>query len=146
MDAKMVEKIVKSKLVNFLVADAQVNYDNVSDLYEVAGSGVVDALADVLEAFKEAYGGLWVGGKMELTQTAVRLSANAMNRVVQEGTLDIEIPLALVRKVSIEGGFVTKIVRLDTDAGSVKFRCFGAKDVASLIEQMTLSPASILAR
>lgn len=142
----MVEKIVKSKLVNFLVADAQVNYDNVSDLYEVAGSGVVDALADVLEAFKEAYGGLWVGGKMELTDTAVRLSANAMNRVVQEGTLDIALPLSLVRKVSIEGGFVTKIVRLDTDAGSVKFRCFGAKDVASLIEKMTLSPASILAR
>jgi hypothetical protein len=142
----MVEKIVKSKLVNFLVADAQVNYDNVSDLYDVAGSGVVDAVADVLEAFKEAYGGLWVGGKMVLTQTAVRLSANAMNRVVQEGILDIELPLSLVRNVSVEGGFVTKIVRLDTDAGSVKFRCFGAKDVALLIEKMTLSPTSILAR
>ncbi|RON13666.1 hypothetical protein [Pseudomonas frederiksbergensis] len=136
----MAEEILKSKLVNFLVADAQVNYDGVSDLYDVAGSGVVEALADVLEGFKEAYGGLWVGGKMLVTQTAVRLSANAMNRLVQEGTLDIEVPLALVRKVSIEGGFVTKIVRLDTDAGSVKFRCFGAKDVASLIEKMTLSP------
>ncbi|WP_338526996.1 hypothetical protein NUH87_29285 [Pseudomonas batumici] len=142
----MVEKIVKSKLVNFLVADAQVDYETVGDLYSVAECGDVDAVADVLEAFKEAYGGLWVGGKMVLSQTAVRLSANAMNRIVQEGTLDIELPLAMVRKVSVEGGFVTKIVRLDTDAGSVKFRCFGAKDVASLIEKMIISPASILTR
>jgi hypothetical protein len=35
---------------------------------------------------------------------------------------------------------------VDTDAGSVKFRCFGAKDIVSLIEKMIISPASILAR
>jgi hypothetical protein len=29
MDAKMVEKIAKSALANFLLADAQVNYDGV---------------------------------------------------------------------------------------------------------------------
>ena len=142
----MAEEILKSKLVNFLVADAQLNHANVGHLFSVAESGDVDALAEVLEAFKEAYGGLWVGGKMVVTQTVVRLSANAMNRVVQEGTLDIELPLALVRKVSVEGGFLTKIVRMDTDAGSVKFRCFGAKDIVSLIEKMIISPALILAR
>jgi len=62
-----------------------------------------------------------------------------MNRLVQDGTLDIELPLAMVRKVSIEGGFITRIVRLDTEAGSVKFRCFGAKGFAALIEELTLS-------
>ncbi|EJM63960.1 hypothetical protein PMI30_03985 [Pseudomonas sp. GM50] len=136
----MTGQILKSKLVNFLVADAEVNYDNVDDLYSIAEAGNVDVLSDVLEAFKEAYGGLWVGGKMVLTQTTVRLSANAMNRLVQDGTLDIELPLALIRKVTIEGGFMTKIIRLDTDAGSVKFRCYGAKDVATLIEKTILSP------
>lgn len=142
----MVEEILKSKLANFLVTDASVNYDTVSDLYAEAGNGDVDAVADVLEAFRHAYGGLWVGGKVEVTHAVVRLSANALNRVVQEGTLDIELPLELVRKVSVEGGFVTKIVRLDTDAGSVKFRCFGAKDIAALIEKTALSRASIRAR
>ena len=142
----MVEEILKSKLVNFLVPDARVDYDTVSDLYDEAGVGDVDALADVLEVFRHAYGGLWVGGKVEVTHSVVRLSANALNRVIQDGTMDIELPLALVRKVSVEGGFVTKIVRLDTDVGSVKFRCFGAKDVASLIERMTHSTAAILAR
>lgn len=139
----MVEKVLKWKLVNFLVADAEVDYSTVSDLYTVAESGDVDELADVLEAFKEAYGGLWVGGGLVVTQHVVRLSANALNRAVQDGTLDIELPLALVRKVSIEGGFITKIVRLDTDAGSVKFRCFGAKDIASLIEKLITSPTLI---
>jgi hypothetical protein len=76
----------------------------------------------------------------------VRLSANALIRVVQEGTLDIELPLELVRKVSVEGGFVTKIVRLDTDAGSVKFRCFGAKDIAALIEKTACQIAEINGR
>lgn len=142
----MVEEILKSKLANFLVTDASVNYDTVSDLYAEAETGDVDAVADVLEAFRHAYGGLWVGGKVEVTHAVVRLSANALNRVVQEGTLDIELPLELVRKVSVEGGFVTKIVRLDTDAGSVKFRCFGAKDIAALIEKTALSRASIRAR
>jgi len=138
-EAKMTGQVLKSKLVNFLVADAEVNYANVDDLYYVAEAGDVDALGDVLEAFKEVYGGLWVGGKMVLTQTMVRLSANAMNRLVQDGTLDIELPLALIRKVTIEGGFMTKIIRLDTGAGSVKFRCFGAKDVAAMIEKAILS-------
>ncbi|KAF2391745.1 hypothetical protein [Pseudomonas frederiksbergensis] len=137
----MAEEIVKSKWVNFLVADAEVNYGLADDVYSVAGSGNVGALSRVMEAFKQANGGLWVGGKMALTRTAVRLSASALNRLVQEGTLDIDLPLAMIRKVTLEGGFVTKIVRLDTDAGSVKFRCFGARDVAALIEKMTLSRA-----
>jgi len=36
---------------------------------------------------------------------------------------------------------MTKIIRLDTGAGSVKFRCFGAKDVAAMIENAILSRA-----
>lgn len=135
----MAEEIVKSKWVNFLVADAEVNYGLADDVFSIAGSGNVGALSRVMEAFKQANGGSWVGGKMALTRTSVRLSASALNRLVQEGTLDIDLPLAMIRKVTLEGGFVTKIVRLDTDAGSVKFRCFGARDVAALIEKMTLS-------
>ena len=84
----MEEKVVKSKRLNFLVADVEVDYEGVGDFYDVAGSGNVGALAGVLEGFKEVYGGLWVGGKMTLTNTAVYLNANAMNRMVQDGTLD----------------------------------------------------------
>ncbi|WP_342624935.1 hypothetical protein [Pseudomonas alkylphenolica] len=129
----MAEEILKSKRVNFLVADARVKLVSVSLI----------ALAGVLEAFREAYGGLWVGGKLELTRSAVRLSANTLNRVVQDGTLDIELPLALIRKVSVEGGFITNIVRLDTDVGSVEFRCFGAKGIAREMVRVGRLQASI---
>jgi hypothetical protein len=142
-ELQMAEKIVKSKLVNFLVADVEVNHDEIGEFYDDVGAGNVGVLAHVMEAFQHAYGGLWVGGTMVLTRTAIHLNANAMNRLVQDGTLDIEIPIGMIRKVSNEGGFFTKIIRLDTDAGSVKFRCYGAKEVVALIEKMIVPRVSI---
>ncbi|AXI61226.1 hypothetical protein DLD99_12330 [Pseudomonas kribbensis] len=142
----MAEAVLKSKMANFLVTDAEVNYEDVGEFYEVVGSGNVGVLAGVLEGFRNHYGGLWVGGKVTVTQNAVHLNANAMNRMAQEGTLDVELPMTSIRKVTVEGGFVTKIVRLDTDAYSVKFRCYGAKDVASLIAKQALSQSLKRAR
>ncbi|WP_433770506.1 hypothetical protein [Pseudomonas putida] len=129
----MEEKVLKWKLVNFLVADAELDYGSEAE------EGNLDVLADVLEAFKEQYGGLWVGGGLVITPRVIRLSANGLNRAVQSGALDIELPLSLIRKVTVEGGFITKIVRLDTRAGSVKFRCYGAKSVAALIGTLMTS-------
>jgi len=142
----MAETVLKSKMANFLVTDAEVNYEDVGEFYEVVGSGNVGVLAGVLEGFRNHYGGLWVGGKVTVTQNAVHLNANAMNRMAQDGTLDVELPMTSIRKVTVEGGFVTKIVRLDTDAYSVRFRCFGAKDVASLIAKQALSQSLKRAR
>lgn len=135
----MAEQILKTKLVNFLVADAQINRRNVS-AFDNASS-----LSALMEVFKKVSGGLWVGGKLVVTQSVIRLSANAMNRFVQHGTLDIEVPLALIRKVSVEHGYITKIVRVETDAGTVKFRCFGAKDIAREIERLSVSQTSVVA-
>jgi hypothetical protein len=135
----MAEAVLKSKMANFLVTDAEVNYEDVGEFYEVVGSGNVGVLASVLEGFRNHYGGLWVGGRVTVTQNAVHLNANAMNRMAQDGTLDVELPMTSIRKVTVEGGFVTKIVRLDTDTCSVKFRCYGAKEVASLIAKQALS-------
>lgn len=138
----MVGEVLKSKMVNFLVTDVEVNYDRVGDLYDAVGSGNVNVLASVMKSFEKAYGGLWVGGKMLLTQRAIHLNANALNRVVQDGALDIEIPLDLIRGVTNEGGFFTKVIRLDTDAGCVKFRCYGAKEVVALIEKTIIARVS----
>lgn len=49
----MTGQVLKSKLVNFLVADAEVNYGNVDDLYSMAEAGDVDALGDVLETSRK---------------------------------------------------------------------------------------------
>ncbi|PSS59307.1 hypothetical protein [Pseudomonas sp. BBP2017] len=129
----MAEQILKTKRVNFLVADAQINRRSVSAF------GNASSLSALMEVFKKVSAGLWVGGKLVVTQSVIRLSANAVNRFVQHGTLDIEVPLALIRKVSVEHGYITKIVSLETDAGSVKFRCFGAKAIAREIERLSFS-------
>ncbi|MHC2148197.1 hypothetical protein [Pseudomonas sp. 210_17 TE3656] len=129
----MAEQILKTKLVNFLVADARINHRSVSAF------GNASSLSALMEVFKQVSGGLWVGGKLVVTQSVIRLSANAMNRFVQHGTLDIEVPLALIRKVSVEHGYITNIVCVETDAGSVKFRCFGAKAIAREIERLSVS-------
>ncbi|PRB44600.1 hypothetical protein CQ009_23780 [Pseudomonas sp. MYb2] len=139
----MPEIIVKSKLVNFLVADVEVNYEEVGNFYDSVGAGNVNVLAGVMQSFQQAYGGLWVGGRMRLTKTALHLNANAMNRLVQDGTLDIEIPIGMIKGVCIDGGFITRIIRLDTDAGCVMFRCFGAKEVVALIEKMIVPRVSL---
>jgi hypothetical protein len=85
--------------------------------------------------------GLWVGGKVTVTHSTIFMNANAMNRMVQDGVLDIEIPMASIRKVSLEWGFMTKIVCLETDYGYFYFRCFGAKEMVSMITKMYVSRA-----
>ena len=71
-DAGMAEEVLKSKMVNFLVTDAEVNYEDVGEFYEVVESGNVGVLAGVLEGFKNHYGGLWVGGRVTVTEITVK--------------------------------------------------------------------------
>lgn len=132
-----------SKAANFLVADVQLNRPNVDLAMNIVGAGDVSVTASVLDRFQKIYGGLWVGGKVMVSKSEVRLSANTANRTVSVGTLDIELPLSQIQKVTIEGGFLTKIVRLDTDAGTVKFRCWRASAVANLIKESMIGVNSI---
>ena len=132
----MVEKVVKKKLVNFLVQDVALNHNATRGLLAGAGSGSAASVSLAVEISKRFHGGTWIGGSMVLTDSVVRLSANAMNRFIQEGTMDIELPLSIIRTVVVEPGILTKIVRMDTEVGVIKFRCFGAKDVAALIQRM----------
>lgn len=142
----MLEKILKSKGVGFLVADAELNQDNAEAFFTIAGAGDTGVLGKTLKKFKEKHGGLWVGGKMLLTPTTIHLNANWMNRIAQDGTLDIEVPLASIRNVRFEKSLITHIVRLDTDEQCIKFRCFGAKEVAALIKETILAQASLSVR
>jgi len=86
-------------------------------------------------------GGLWVGGKVVITPSGIRMIANAMNRALPGGALDVEVPIATIRKVTLEGGFITRIVSLETDNGYVYFRCFGAKAMAGLITKLYVAHA-----
>lgn len=89
----------------------------------------------VLEQYRRRYGGLWVGGRVTLTSKSIAFSPNALNRATHAGTLDVDIPLALIVRVDLLPGVVTKIVAIHTVGGLLKVRCYGASNLAHAIEK-----------
>lgn len=90
----------------------------------------------VTSLFSSATGGTWVGGTIVLTDDTLSFSANAMNRAVQKGELDVSFPVDRIIGAAITGGVGTKIiaVRLTGDE-TFEFRCNGAKDVLATLEK-----------
>lgn len=119
----MADRVIVEKTANFLVADAEPRAG-------VAGA----AVEQVLAAYKRLYGGLWVGGRAVLTDRAVTVSANALNRSAHEDGLEpLAVPLSELRSVRVLPAFLTKIVALETDEHTVKLRCWGARSFADKI-------------
>ena len=59
---------------------------------------------------------------------------NAMNRMAHSaGTLDLAVPLDAVDAVTVERGFVTRIIVLAVGAAAVKMRCYKADTFADQI-------------
>ena len=83
--------------------------------------------------FKQANGGLWVGGKAVLTQPALEFSANALNRSMQKGQLDIRIPLTEITAVKTESAAFTNIIVIEGPGFVFKVRCFRAGKFAEQI-------------
>lgn len=90
----------------------------------------------VTSLYTSATAGTWVGGTVVLTHDELSFSANAMNRAVQKGTLDVSFPLDSIIGAAITGGVGTKIisVRLAGDE-TFEFRCNGAKEVLVTLEK-----------
>ena len=89
----------------------------------------------MLDGFRAKYGGLWVGGTLTVTDQQVAFHANALNRAVQSGTLDVALPLRSIGHVEVQSGFVTKIVVITVGYRQVKSRMYGAEQVAETIRQ-----------
>jgi hypothetical protein len=101
-------------------------------LRDVTGRGPT---ALVTALFASATDGSWVGGTIVVTDTELTFSANALNRAVQKGTLDVAIPLDTIVGGAITGGFGTKIITVQlAGGGAFEFRCSGAKDVLATLE------------
>ncbi|WP_156765546.1 hypothetical protein [Mycobacterium sp. 1245499.0] len=87
----------------------------------------------VLDRYRRRHGGLWVGGRLTVTETDVQFHANALNRAIQSGQLDIVVDLGSVEAVELLPGVLTKIVAIHTGDRATKIRCFGAAKVADQI-------------
>lgn len=79
---------------------------------------------------KRMLGGLWVGGTIELSKAGARFEPNRLNAALHRDVDAIWIPGATIRSVAHESGFVTDIVVVLHADGELRFRCYGARDVA----------------
>ncbi|WP_457337654.1 hypothetical protein [Rhizobacter sp. P5_C2] len=97
-------------------------------------SSLVDGAAlNEVNRYGKKYGGLWVGGKITATPDGLRFAPNRMNIAFHDGLESTYIPLASIRAVSREFGWVTGIVAVQHKEGEFRFRCFGAKQVAAAL-------------
>jgi hypothetical protein len=116
-----------TKLANAFVPDA--------DLSDRARRLSAASTKLVLKIFKKKMGGLWVGGAVTLTPDALVFSPNAINRAMHDNVDATTLPLARVTDVRDRFGWVTHIVDVTLDDGSMfTFRCFGAKAFANKVE------------
>lgn len=113
--------VIISRVANALIADVDVTVPTSS------------ANRRVLSGYRRRNGGLWVGGRLTVTETDIRFHANALNRSIQSGQLDIIVGLRSVESVELLPGVLTKIIAIHTGDRVTKFRCFGAAKVADRI-------------
>ena len=92
---------------------------------------VPDTALSVVTRYSKKHGGLWVGGAVEITHEGVSFKPNALNEAFHDGLESIHIPIASIRSVRREFGWLTGIVVIEHSSGQFRFRCFGAKQVAS---------------
>jgi hypothetical protein len=122
--------VIISRMANALIAEVDVGVVATS-----VGGGVLDR-------YRRRYGGLWVGGRLTVTTTDFQFHANALNRALQSGQLDIVIDLRSIESVEVLPGVLTKIVAMRTADGVTKVRCFGAAKVAEQIRAAASSARS----
>jgi hypothetical protein len=143
----MPETVVATKLCNALIADAQVKGAVLSSVAAIPMLGNAQrAIGGALDDYREAYGGLWVGGKATLTTTALRFAPNSLNRAIHRGDSSVSVALSEIVNLRSEWGFVTGIVCVDTASGTLKIRCYFSKAFMALIERTRFADCEVGAR
>ncbi len=120
---------IEKKTVNALVPDAEMGFI-AKYVMEMTDTKITET---VLEQFKKAMGGLWVGGDAILYETKLNFRPNTLNRMVHSGDYSLEIPLPEITGVDVRFGILTRIIDILTDHGKFSMRCYGAEKFADII-------------
>jgi hypothetical protein len=91
----------------------------------------------VLSIIRIIYGGVWVGGTVELYNDLFLFKPNAANDVMVKGTTRIEFPIENITGVCQKWGLETGIITMslgDKSPDGVVFRCKNAKEIAEMIK------------
>jgi hypothetical protein len=101
---------------------------------------VTGAALTAVERFGKRYGGLWVGGTIDISDDGVSFTPNDLNVAFHIGLETVRIPLADIRSIRREFGWVTGIVVVEHAHGEFRFRCFGARGIAAHLSQCVKEP------
>ena len=103
-------------------------------LPDAAPSGLLpEAVLGAVHQARKGTGGLWVGGRVNASTDALTFTPNGMNVALHAGLERVRIPLATIRAVRREFGWLTGIVVVEHAQGEFRFRCFGATRVARVL-------------
>ena len=131
MSAEQADRVIASKLANAMVANVDIS-QLTKDVIDVLPRA--RHVRRTLDAFMQHCGGnVWVGGTATLTEQQLAFRPNVVNRLIQDGALEIAIPLETITGVTLEGGFLTKIIAVATPVATMRIRCFGAAGFAKQI-------------
>ena len=98
-----------------------------------ATSDIGGAAKRAISRYKNKHKGLWVGGKVTISNGAVAFVTNGLNRALHEELSEINIPTKEIQSVAYEFGWFTGIVVVTHTHGEFRFRCYGAKKLANKI-------------
>lgn len=136
------QKVLETRIANALFGDARISQKALAALSVVSrqgGPGAALGMASIqptLDAFARFYGGLWVGGRVTLSERVLTFEPNAINRAIHENgdSLRLDLPLRQIDMVRTRFGFISGIVDIVTDERIFSLRCFGAKRFAARID------------
>lgn len=118
--------VIAWKYANAFVPDAEMS-TGARSLFLFGSVSSVDWL-------RQRMGGLWVGGAVTLTRDALYFGPNALNAAAHADDTSQYLPLDRVAEVRDRFGWLTRIVDVKADDGSMlTFRCFGARAFADQI-------------
>ncbi|WP_435655383.1 hypothetical protein [Brucella pituitosa] len=100
-----------------------------------------DTISGQIDERRHRQGGLWVGGKCELTAATLSFRPNDMNRALHAhpDELRVEIHLNDIVGISIQRRLITDAITVKFANGVLKIRCFRAKSFTAAIEAARLA-------
>jgi len=129
------EKILLKKAANYFVPADEAHIPDLKEFSVLFDSDINRrAAADSLSRYVKR-NGLWIGGTIFVSETAVFFKANAVNARTNTGNKLADIILLQdVTSVEFRKATLTHIVSVTSETGLIVFRCFGAKKVHALLQ------------
>ncbi len=98
--------------------------------------GGPEDIQEATQRLAKRLGGLWVGGKVEISLRAIHFMPNGMNVALHKGLSDVTIRREYVTAVRRQFGWLTGLVVVSWAGGVFRFRCFGATSVIARMAAM----------